>query len=174
MIRFGSPRNPLHSRTGSNELPCDRQTFRLLPLILRGREDRCATSCQKWFLFKGSIGRRRYWSLTLPCMFAFMVGPAMLIALGIMLGPTNAITVVRASIGIVFVVSMSVAIAGIGVRRLHDRGKTVMQRSIGAAACLASTRVRVSGLQRSRPGSYAVRQSLCCLAPFDCLPSLPS
>ena len=153
--RFGSPRNPLHSRTDSNELPCDRQTFRLLPLILRGREDRCATSCQKWFLFKGRIGRRRYWSLTLLYMFAFMVGLAMLIALGIMLGagPTNAITVVRASIGIVFVVSMSVAIAGIGVRRLHDRGKTVMQRSIGAAACLASTRVRVSGLQRSRPES---------------------
>ena len=176
MIRFGSPRNPLHSRTGSNELPCDRQTLRLLPLFLRGREDRCATSCQKWFLFKGRIGRRRYWSLTLLYMFAFMVGLAMLIALGIMLGagPTDAITVVRASIRIVFVVSMSVAIAGIGVRRLHDRGKTVMQRSIGAAACLASTRVRVSGLQRSRPGSYAVRQSLCCLAPFDCLPSLPS
>ena len=61
-------------------------------------------------------------------MFAFMVGLAILIALGIMLGagPTNAITVVRASIGIVFVVSMSVAIAGIGVRRLHDRGKTVL------------------------------------------------
>jgi hypothetical protein len=34
-------------------------------------------------------------------MFAFMVGLAILIALGIMLGagPTNAITVVRASIG---------------------------------------------------------------------------
>ena len=71
-------------------------------------------------------------------MFAFMVGLAILIALGIMLGagPTNAITVVRASIGIVFVVSMSVAIAGIGVRRLHDRGKTVLlgARRRGAAA----------------------------------------
>ncbi len=71
-------------------------------------------------------------------MFAFMVGLAMLIALGIMLGagPTNAITVVLASIGIVFVVSMSVAIAGIGVRRLHDRGKTVLLgvRRRGAAA----------------------------------------
>ena len=39
-------------------------------------------------------------------------------------GPTDAITVVLVPIGIVFVVSMSVAIAGIGVRRLHDRGKT--------------------------------------------------
>jgi len=59
-------------------------------------------------------------------MLAFMVGLALFIALSIMLGagPTDAITVVLVPIGIVFVVSMSVAIAGIGVRRLHDRGKT--------------------------------------------------
>jgi uncharacterized membrane protein YhaH (DUF805 family) len=67
-----------------------------------------------------------------------MAGLALLVALGIMLGAesTDAITVVLASIGVVFAVSMSVAIAGIGVRRLHDRGKTVLLgvRRRGAAA----------------------------------------
>ena len=78
------------------------------------------------FLFKGRIGRRRYWSLSLLYTSAFMAGLALLVALGIMLGAesTDAITVALASIGVVFVVSMPVAIAGIGVRRLHDRGKT--------------------------------------------------
>jgi hypothetical protein len=46
----------LQSRTGINELPCDRQTFGLLPLILRGREDRCATSCQNDFYLKAASG----------------------------------------------------------------------------------------------------------------------
>jgi uncharacterized membrane protein YhaH (DUF805 family) len=78
----------------------------------------------KWF--KGRIGRRRYWSLTLLCLLAFVVGIASFIALGIMLdaGPTDAITAVLAPIGFVFILSMSAALAGIGVRRLHDRGKT--------------------------------------------------
>ena len=57
-------------------------------------------------------------------MLAFVVGLAFFIAPMLGAGPTDAITVVLVPIGIVFVVSMSVAIAGIGVRRLHDRGKT--------------------------------------------------
>jgi len=79
-----------------------------------------------WFPFKGRIGRRRYWSLTLLYVFALFVGLAAIVAVGILLElrPTDAITLTIVPIIIIFMVSMSVAIAGIGVRRLHDRGKT--------------------------------------------------
>jgi len=79
-----------------------------------------------WFPFKGRIGRRRYWSLTLLYLLALFVGLAAFVAAGILLeaGPTDAITFAMVPIVIIFMLSMSVAIAGIGVRRLHDRGKT--------------------------------------------------
>jgi uncharacterized membrane protein YhaH (DUF805 family) len=79
-----------------------------------------------WFPFQGRIGCRRYWSLTLLYVFALFVGLAAIVAVGILLelGPTDAITLAIVPIIIIFMVSMSVAIAGIGVRRLHDRGKT--------------------------------------------------
>jgi uncharacterized membrane protein YhaH (DUF805 family) len=78
------------------------------------------------FVFKGRIGRRRYWSLTLLYMLAFVAGCAAFMAVGIMLDAksADAITAVMACIGVVFFLAMSVAISGIAVRRLHDRGKT--------------------------------------------------
>jgi uncharacterized membrane protein YhaH (DUF805 family) len=80
----------------------------------------------KWFLFKGRIGRRRYWSLTLLYVLAFAVGLASIGALGIVLdvGPSDTILIVLVPLAIVFVLSMSVALTDIGVRRLHDRGKS--------------------------------------------------
>src|SRR5271168_412684 len=80
----------------------------------------------KWFPFKGRIGRRRYWSLTLLYLLALFVGMAAFIAAGILLDAhsTDAITIALVPIGVIFMLSMSVAIARIGVRRLHDRGKT--------------------------------------------------
>jgi len=79
-----------------------------------------------WFPFKGRIGRRRYWALTLLYLLALFVGLAAFVAAGILLeaGPTDAITFAMVPIVIIFMLCMSVAIAGIGVRRLHDRGKT--------------------------------------------------
>jgi uncharacterized membrane protein YhaH (DUF805 family) len=78
------------------------------------------------FVFKGRIGRRRYWSLTLLYMLAFVVGCAAFMAGGIMLDAksADAVTAVMACIFVVFFLAMSVAISGIAVRRLHDRGKT--------------------------------------------------
>ncbi len=79
-----------------------------------------------WFPFQGRIGRRRYWSLTLLYLFVSCAGLAAFIAAGILLelGPTDAITLAIVPIVIIFMLSMSVAVAGIGVRRMHDRGKT--------------------------------------------------
>jgi uncharacterized membrane protein YhaH (DUF805 family) len=78
------------------------------------------------FVFKGRIGRRRYWSLTLLYMSALAVGVAAFIATSILLEakPTDVLAPVMVGIGVVFFLTMSVAISGIAVRRLHDRGKT--------------------------------------------------
>jgi uncharacterized membrane protein YhaH (DUF805 family) len=78
------------------------------------------------FVFTGRIGRRRYWSLTLLYMFAFVAGGAAFIAAGILLDAKSSdpFTPVAVGIGVVFFLTMSVAISGIAVRRLHDRGKT--------------------------------------------------
>ena len=77
------------------------------------------------FSFKGRIGRKRYWALTLLYTFALLVGMGLFVTLGIVLnaGSNDAITFVLVAIAIVFLLTMSVAIAAIGVRRLHDRGK---------------------------------------------------
>jgi uncharacterized membrane protein YhaH (DUF805 family) len=79
-----------------------------------------------FFVFKGRIGRRRYWSLTLLYMSALVMGMAAFIATGILLDAksTDAFIFVPVGIGVVFFGSMSAAISGIAVRRLHDRGKT--------------------------------------------------
>lgn len=78
------------------------------------------------FLFKGRIGRGRFWSLTGLYLLALIVGVVAFVGLGIIVntGPGGSITLVMVPIGIAFTLFMSVAIAGIGVRRLHDRGKT--------------------------------------------------
>jgi uncharacterized membrane protein YhaH (DUF805 family) len=78
------------------------------------------------FVFKGRIARRRYWSLTLLYVSALVLGFAAFIATGILLDAksADALTPVMVCIGVVFLLTMSVAISGIAVRRLHDRGKT--------------------------------------------------
>ena len=77
------------------------------------------------FSFKGRIGRKRYWALTLLYTLALMIGMAMFVTLGIVLdaNSSDAITIVLVAIAIVFLLMMTFAIAAIGVRRLHDRGK---------------------------------------------------
>lgn len=78
------------------------------------------------FAFQGRIGRGRYWLLTALYLFALIAG---LVALGLAgsvvnARPGDASTLIAVPIGMVFMLGMSVAIAGAGVRRLHDRGKT--------------------------------------------------
>jgi len=77
------------------------------------------------FSFKGRIGRKRYWALTLLYTFALLVGMGMVVTLGIVLdaGSNDATTFVLVAIAIIFLLTMTFAIAAIGVRRLHDRGK---------------------------------------------------
>jgi len=79
-----------------------------------------------FFAFKGRIGRGRYWSLTALYVLALIVGLVLFVAVSIIVhaGPGDAVTLVLVPTGIAFMLAMSVAIAGIGVRRLHDRGKT--------------------------------------------------
>ena len=79
-----------------------------------------------WSLFRGRIGRRRYWALTLLYVFALFAGMAAFVAAGILTnaGSSDAITLVMVPIGIIFLLSMTVLIASVGVRRLHDRGKS--------------------------------------------------
>jgi uncharacterized membrane protein YhaH (DUF805 family) len=78
------------------------------------------------FGFSGRIGRARYWRLTLLYLFGYVALAALLITIGIMTGATSdsPITIVVAILCILVIIPMSVAIASIGVRRLHDRGKT--------------------------------------------------
>jgi uncharacterized membrane protein YhaH (DUF805 family) len=76
--------------------------------------------------FKGRIGRGRYWLLTGLYFLTLIVGLAVFAVTGAMLDahPGDAITLVMVPIGIIFILAMFIAIAGAGVRRLHDRGKT--------------------------------------------------
>ncbi len=69
------------------------------------------------FLFKGRIGRGRFWSLTGLYLLALIVGVVAFVGLGIIVntGPGGSITLVMVPIGIAFTLFMSVAIAGIGV-----------------------------------------------------------
>jgi uncharacterized membrane protein YhaH (DUF805 family) len=87
------------------------------------------------FVFKGRIGRRRYWSLTLLYTLAFVAGRAAFMAVGIMLDAksADAITAVMACIGAVFFLAMSVAISGIAVRRLHDGSAAIRPICAGFA-----------------------------------------
>ena len=79
-----------------------------------------------WFAFRGRIGRGRYWSLTGLYVLALIVGMIVFAGLGIVVhaGAGDTITLVMVPIGMAFMLAMSVAIAAIGVRRLHDRGKS--------------------------------------------------
>jgi uncharacterized membrane protein YhaH (DUF805 family) len=76
--------------------------------------------------FKGRIGRGRYWLLSGLYLLALIVGCAALAGFGIIVnaGPGDVSTLVAVPIGIIFMLALTIAIAGAGVRRLHDRGKT--------------------------------------------------
>jgi uncharacterized membrane protein YhaH (DUF805 family) len=76
--------------------------------------------------FTGRIGRGRYWLLTGLYLVALIVGLVAFAATGAMVDahPGDTITLVMVPIGIIFILAMTIAIAGAGVRRLHDRGKS--------------------------------------------------
>jgi uncharacterized membrane protein YhaH (DUF805 family) len=76
--------------------------------------------------FKGRIGRGRYWLLTGLYLLTLIVGLVAFAVTGAMLDahPGDTITLGMVPIGIIFILGMTIAIAGAGVRRLHDRGKT--------------------------------------------------
>lgn len=76
--------------------------------------------------FKGRIGRVRYWLLTGLYFLGLIVGLVAFAVTGAMVDahPGDTITLVMVPIGIIFILGMTIAIAGAGVRRLHDRGKT--------------------------------------------------
>jgi len=78
------------------------------------------------FGFKGRIGRGRYWLLTGLYFLALIVGLVAFAVTGAVVDAHtgDTITLVMVPIGIIFILAMFVAIAGAGVRRLHDRGKT--------------------------------------------------
>jgi uncharacterized membrane protein YhaH (DUF805 family) len=80
---------------------------------------------KRYFAFSGRIGRGRYWRLTLLYLLADGLGSALFITIGIMTGagPGDAIAFVAVPIFMIFMVAISVVIASVGVRRLHDRGK---------------------------------------------------
>jgi uncharacterized membrane protein YhaH (DUF805 family) len=88
---------------------------------------------KRWFPFRGRIGRRQYWILTLLYSVVWVLGVVILITLAVLnYNPpddtiTNVTIVGFVLLGIattVFVVVIVTGLASIGVRRLHDRGKT--------------------------------------------------
>jgi uncharacterized membrane protein YhaH (DUF805 family) len=78
------------------------------------------------FGFRGRIARGRYWLLTGLYFLASIAGLVALAVTGAMVDahPGDTITLVMVPIGIIFILAMTIAIAGAGVRRLHDRGKS--------------------------------------------------
>jgi uncharacterized membrane protein YhaH (DUF805 family) len=78
------------------------------------------------FMFNGRIGRGHYWMLSGLYVGALALGMAAFMAAGIMLDakPSDALMPVFVLIGMVFFAAMAVANVSIGVRRLHDRGKS--------------------------------------------------
>jgi uncharacterized membrane protein YhaH (DUF805 family) len=78
------------------------------------------------FAFRGRIGRSHYWLLTGLYVLVLIAGLIGFAVLGIVVhaGGGDTTTLVMVPIGIAFVLAMWVAIAAVGVRRLHDRGKS--------------------------------------------------
>jgi len=82
---------------------------------------------------RGRIGRRDYWTSTLLYLVGWFVGAAILITLAALnYNPPDDVVTARTIVGfvllgiamIVFVFVTVAGFASIGVRRLHDRGKT--------------------------------------------------
>jgi uncharacterized membrane protein YhaH (DUF805 family) len=78
------------------------------------------------FAFRGRLGRSQYWSLTGLYVLVLVAGLIAFVAVGIAVhaGAGDAVTLAMVPIGIAFILAMSAAIAGVGIRRLHDRGKS--------------------------------------------------
>jgi uncharacterized membrane protein YhaH (DUF805 family) len=77
-------------------------------------------------VFKGRVGRGRYWSLTGLCALALIVAvySVLITANQTNAPPVNVLATVAAIAGVVLFIATCVASLGIGVWRLHDRGKS--------------------------------------------------
>jgi uncharacterized membrane protein YhaH (DUF805 family) len=78
------------------------------------------------FSFWGRIDRARYWGFSGLCLLVFVLSS---IAIALTANSTNAtpVNVVAVGVaiaGLVLCCAMVVALLGLGVRRLHDRGKS--------------------------------------------------
>jgi uncharacterized membrane protein YhaH (DUF805 family) len=78
------------------------------------------------FSFWGRIGRARYWGLSGLCLLIFVVSSiaVALTANATNAAPVNVPAVVVAIAGFFICWAMCMALVGIGVRRLHDRGRS--------------------------------------------------
>jgi uncharacterized membrane protein YhaH (DUF805 family) len=77
-------------------------------------------------VFKGRIGRARYWGLTRLCMLAFIAAyfSVVLTVNYASARPVNYVAAVVAILGALLFFATCVALLGIGIWRLHDRGKS--------------------------------------------------
>jgi uncharacterized membrane protein YhaH (DUF805 family) len=77
-------------------------------------------------VFKGRIDRGRYWSLTGLCALALIVAlySVVVTANQTSASPVNVLATVVAIAGVLLFLATCVASLGIGVWRLHDRGKS--------------------------------------------------
>jgi uncharacterized membrane protein YhaH (DUF805 family) len=77
-------------------------------------------------VFKGRIGRDRYWSLTGLCALALNIAlySVVVTANQTSASPVNVPATVVAILGVLLFFPTCVASLGIGVWRLHDRGKS--------------------------------------------------
>ena len=77
-------------------------------------------------LFKGGIGRARYWGLTGLCMLAFITAyfSVLLTVNYTTARPVNYVAAGVAILGAFLFLATCVALLGIGIWRLHDRGKS--------------------------------------------------
>lgn len=77
------------------------------------------------FSFKGRIGRARYWGLTSLCMLALIVAYfSIILSIKSTSAGLGVISAIVAIMGIVIFFATCVALLGVGVRRLNDRGKS--------------------------------------------------
>jgi uncharacterized membrane protein YhaH (DUF805 family) len=78
------------------------------------------------FSFWGRIGCARYWGLSGVCVVIFIASSiaVALTANATNAAPVNVIAVGVALAGLLICWAMGMALAGIGVRRLHDRGRS--------------------------------------------------
>ncbi len=78
------------------------------------------------FSFWGRIGRARYWGLSGLCLLV-LIASAIAVALtanATNAAPVNVAAAAAAITGLLLCWAMAMALVGIGVRRLHDRGKS--------------------------------------------------